>query len=199
MTLLGVGVAGFLLWVASQLSVDENGAYWAYVGVLAAAGLTMALSQLLGGWTKWGWPRVTAGVFLLGFLPALVAGGLVLLHAQPDSGAVGAGFAGDLALDGLAEDLTAVLPAIAFGIGLTFGFTFDTTGPRRDVVLDDVDREHVADRDARHRHVERDDADEPVAAERAEVDDGRRVAARDGEVAAVHPDAYAGSRDRDRD
>ena len=32
-------------------------------GIVAGAGLTMALSQLFGGWTKWGWPRISAGVF----------------------------------------------------------------------------------------------------------------------------------------
>jgi hypothetical protein len=53
----------------------------------------------------------------------------VLLHGQPDADAWGSGWADDLGVEGLAEDLTAVLPAIAFGLGLLFGLTFDTTGP----------------------------------------------------------------------
>src|SRR5918997_6352170 len=85
-TLLGAATAGFLLWLASQTDADGQGGYWTWVGLLAGAGLVMALSQLLGGWTKWGWPRLTVTVFLLGFLPALVVGGLVLLAAQPDGG-----------------------------------------------------------------------------------------------------------------
>ena len=129
MTLLGAAGAGFLLWTASQLDTDASGEYWAAMALLAAAGLAIALSQLLGGWTKWGVPRISGAVFLLGFLPALVAGGLVILHGQPDSDAWGTGWASDLGLDGLADDLLAVLPAIAFALGLLFGLTFDTSGP----------------------------------------------------------------------
>jgi hypothetical protein len=129
MTLLGAAAAGFLLWVATQLDTDATGEYWAALALMAAAGLTIAVSQLLGGWTKWGLPRISGAVFLLGFLPALVAGGLVILHAQPDSDAWGTGWASDIGLEGLADDLTRVLPAIAFALGLLFGLSFDTTGP----------------------------------------------------------------------
>jgi hypothetical protein len=191
MTLIGVAAAGALLWLASQLEADANGDYWTRMGIVAGAGLVMALSQLLGGWTKWGWPRLSPTVFVLGFLPALAAGGLVLLAAQPDSSAFGAGWAADLGLDGLAEDFTAVLPAVAFLIGLTFGFAFDTTGP---VVDED---EVVEERPA--YPVDRRATDEPVTAERHalrrerttadEWDDSREperepalVADRDGDV-----------------
>ena len=138
-TLLGVAVAAFLVWLASQLEVDENGEYWGFVGLLAAAGLTIALSQLLGGWTKWGWPTISGSVFLLALVPSLVAGGLVLLDAQPDGG-TGTGWAESLGVEGIAEDLGGLVPAIAFGLGLVFGLTFDTTGrrPRRDAAV--VDR-----------------------------------------------------------
>ena len=130
-TLIGAAGVGVLLWLASQLDLAGTGEYWAWAGLLAAAGLAAALSQLLGGWTKWGWPRVSRSVFLLGFLPAFVVGVLVLLHAQPDPGAVGTGWAGDIGLGAVADDLAAtVLAAIAFGLGLVFGLTFDTTGPR---------------------------------------------------------------------
>jgi hypothetical protein len=158
MTLIGAAAAGLLIWLASQFEIDStNGDYWAWVGFLAGAGLVMALSQLLGGWTKWGWPRISASVFLLGFLPALVVGGLVLLHAQPDGG-WGQGWAGDIGADGLAEDLVAVLPAITFALGLIFGFTFDTTGPR----VPDVDEGR---RGVPRRYDER-VAEEPLTAER---------------------------------
>jgi hypothetical protein len=158
MTLIGVAAAGALLWLASQLEADANGDYWAQMALVAGAGLAMALSQLLGGWTKWGWPRLSATVFLLGFLPALAAGGLVLLAAQPDSSAFGAGWAADLGLDGLAEDFATVLPAVAFLIGLTFGFAFDTTGPV-------VDEDEVVEERPSHP-VDRRATDEPVTAER---------------------------------
>ena len=139
MTLVGAAGAGFLLWLASQLDTDANGEYWAFVGLLAAGGLAIAFSQLLGGWTKWGMPRISGAVFLFGFLPALVAGGLVLLHAQPDAGAWGTDWASDLGVGDLADDLAALLPAIAFGLGLLFGLTFDTAGPGvREVTRDEL-------------------------------------------------------------
>jgi hypothetical protein len=158
MTLLGAAAAGLLLWLASQTDADGTAGYWTWLGLLASAGLVLALSQLLGGWTKWGWPRLSIPVFALGFLPALVAGGLVLLYAQPDGGS-GSGLAADFGLEGLGDDLTGVLPAIAFGLGLLFGFTFDTTGPRRVVREVETAEERRADYDRRV-------ADEPVTADR---------------------------------
>jgi hypothetical protein len=168
MTLIGAAGAGLLLWLASQTDADSLGGYWAQLGLIAAAGLALAASQLLGGWTKWGWPRVSGSVFLLGFVPALVAGGLVLLHAQPDAGAWGTGWAGDLGADGLAEDLTAVLPGIALCLGLLFGFTFDTTGPR---IRGEVIEEHEEVRKPGYVGPIPVDttADEPLAAERPVV------------------------------
>ena len=96
----------------------------------------MALSQILGGWTKWGWPRLSAGVFLLGFLPVLLVGGWVLLARQPADFFNTSNWSRDLGVDGVVGDLGEVLAAVAFGIGLTFGFTFDTVGPRRSVDVD---------------------------------------------------------------
>ena len=90
----------------------------------------MALSQILGGWTKWGWPRFSLGVFMIGFLPVLVAGGWVLLARQPADWMNTSNWSRDLGIYGAVADLGNVLPAIAFGIGLVFGFSFDTAGPR---------------------------------------------------------------------
>ncbi len=82
-TLIGVATAVVLVWLAAQMGDDSTADYWALYGLVAAAGLTMALSQLLGGWTKWGWPRLSGTVFLLGFLPALLVAGWVLAAGQP--------------------------------------------------------------------------------------------------------------------
>jgi drug/metabolite transporter superfamily protein YnfA len=84
-TLLGAAGAGFLVWLATQVSEDTNGGYWAVYGLIAAAGLVMAFSQILGGWTKWGWPRLSVNVFLLGFLPVLITAGWVLVATQPEA------------------------------------------------------------------------------------------------------------------
>jgi hypothetical protein len=139
-TLLGVAVAGVLTWLAADafddgavFENDDIARYWAVVGVLAAAGLVMALSQLLGGWTKWGWPRISSSVFLLGFVPALLVGGWVLLYLHPGGGWLADNvrdWSNDLGIENLIEDLTVFFPAIAFAIGLVFGFIFDTAGPR---------------------------------------------------------------------
>jgi hypothetical protein len=125
----------------------------------------LALSQLLGGWTKWGWPKISAAVFLLGFLPVLIAGGWLLIANQPDDGGFRndvLSWSGDLGIDGFVDDVGEYLAVVAFGIGLVFGFTFDTrprlreatvVDSRRDVETVPVEEEHVA-------------ADEPLTAER---------------------------------
>jgi hypothetical protein len=131
-TLAGAGIAGLLIWVSTQIGTGTTGEYWAVYGIIAGAGLTMALSQLFGGWTKWGWPRISLGVFLIGFLPVLVVGGWVLLAGQPDANWFQrhiVSWSGHAGIGGLVDDLRERLALIAFGIGLVFGFTFDTTGP----------------------------------------------------------------------
>lgn len=131
-TLLAAAVAGLLVWLATQVSDSTNGGYWAVYGLIAAAGLVMAFSQILGGWTKWGWPRLSVNVFLIGFIPVLVAAGWVLLATQPDPnwfrGHV-RGWTSDIGIQGLVADLGEYVAVLAFGIGLVFGFTFDTSGP----------------------------------------------------------------------
>src|SRR6266852_4052110 len=107
-TVVGAGAAGLLIWVSTQISVGTLGGYWSVQGILAGAGLTMALSQLFGGWTKWGWPRISVGVLLIGFLPVLVAGGWVLLAGQPDANWFQrhiTSWSGDLGIGGLVDDL----------------------------------------------------------------------------------------------
>jgi hypothetical protein len=133
LTLIGVATAVVLVWAASQVGDDSNADYWALYGLVAAAGLTMALSQLLGGWTKWGWPRVSGTVLLLGFLPALVVAGWVLAAGQPSENWLQqhvTDWSDTLGIDGAVRDLLDLAGPLAFLAGLTFGFTFDTTGPR---------------------------------------------------------------------
>jgi hypothetical protein len=137
-TLVGAAVAGFLIWLAAQIGQGSAGEYWTTYGLVAAAGLTMALSQILGGWTKWGWPRLSVGVFALGFLPVLVAGGWVLLARQPADFFNTSNWSRDLGLMGVVGDLGELLAALAFGIGLTLGLCFDTSGPRHVVDVDEV-------------------------------------------------------------
>jgi hypothetical protein len=130
-TLLGAAVAGLLVWLATQINDGTTGGYWAVYGLIAAAGLTMALSQLFGGWTKWGLPRLSINVFLLAFVPVLVAAGWVVLATQPDPNWFRdhiRGWSSDISISGLVHDLGEYVSVLAFGIGLVFGFCFDTSG-----------------------------------------------------------------------
>ena len=181
LTLIGVAVAGVLLWLATQILPDDPsgasaGEYWTAFGVVAAGGLVIALSQLLGGWTKWGWPRISGNVFLLGFLPALVVGGWILADQEPGEAWLGRhvrGWTDDLGLEGLVSDLGLMIPAIAFGIGLVFGLTFDTTGPRS----------------ARTRGVPAAGAQRPVATDGdGRLEEDRRVRLEDDDTAAPEPE-----------
>jgi hypothetical protein len=143
-TLLAAGVAGLLIWIATQISNDHIGGYWARIGLVAGAGLVMALSQLLGGWTKWGWPRLSLPVLIIGFVPVAVVSLWVILAGEPSNGWFHnhvMNWTGDIHVSGLVTDLLYYIPVLAFGSGLVFGYSFDTTGP---VVRD---RDVVADRD----------------------------------------------------
>lgn len=140
-TLIGVAVAGFLIWWGgSALPADGEatvGEFWWAVGLVAAAGLAVAFSQLIGGWTKWGRPHISGNVFLLGFLPALIAGGWAVIAAESGDHWLGGhvrNWSDDIGLETVVGDLAKVWPAIAFGVGLVFGLTFDTAGPRREPV-----------------------------------------------------------------
>ena len=163
MTLLGAAAAGVLIWLATQVGDDSNSGYWAVYGLLAAAGLTLALSQLLGGWTKWGLPKISAAVFLLGFVPVLIAGGWLLLAHQPDGGLRSdvLSWSDDLGIGGVVDDLREYLPVVAFAIGLVFGFTFDTRPRVREATV--VDRRREVDAVPVEEHAA---ADEPLTAER---------------------------------
>jgi hypothetical protein len=188
-TLIGAAVAGLLIWIATQINDKSLGGFWAVYGLIAGAGLVMALSQLLGGWTKWGWPRLAAAFFLLAFVPIAIVSLWMVLTAEPGNGWFHRhvlSWSGDLHIRGLVNDLKEYVSIFAFGIGLVFGFSFDTTGPRtrRDVAAartSTTTRRGIVGR--RRRVVSSDDgdvaADEPVKRERVATEDDVPVAARD--------------------
>ena len=143
-TLMSSAGAGLLIWLATQISNDHVGGYWARVGLVAGAGLLMALSQLLGGWTKWGWPRLSIAVFITAFIPVAIVSLWIVLAGEPGSGWFHnhvMSWSRDIHVSGLVTDLLYYIPVLAFGTGLVFGYSFATTGP---VVRD---RDVIADRD----------------------------------------------------
>jgi hypothetical protein len=133
-TLVFAGVAGLLIWIATQLSNETLGGYWARIGLVAGAGFVMALSQLLGGWTKWGWPRLSVPVFLTAFVPVAIVSLWIIIAAEPSSTWINnhvEEWTRDIRVTGLVTDLINYIPVLAFGSGLVLGFSLDTTGPRR--------------------------------------------------------------------
>jgi hypothetical protein len=158
-TLLGVAAAGFLVWLATQFDLGSTGEYWAAMGILVGAGVCLGLSQLLGGWTKWGAPIISPGVFFLAFLPTLIAVGGILVATRPtdtDEGDQVAGWIRDIGLGGVAEDLILFQGVLAFGLGIVFAFTFDTRGPRTRL----VDRETVVPDEEVHHYRSEDVVDD---------------------------------------
>ena len=136
-TLIGVAAAGFLVWLATQFDLGTTGEYWSAMAILAGAGACLGLSQLIGGWTKWGTPTISPGVFLLAFLPTLIAVGGILVATRPtgtEEGQDVAGWIRDIGLGNIAEDLILFQGVLAFGLGIVFAFMFDTRGPRTRVV-----------------------------------------------------------------
>src|SRR5919204_2203628 len=178
MTLLGAGAAGLLLWFATQLNHRHEAGYWGIIGLMAAAGLVMALSQLLGGWTKWGVPRISAGVFLFAFVPVAIVSLWVILAGEPQHAWFHnhvMAWTRDIHVSGLVTDMLTYIPVLAFGAGLVFGFSFDTSGPlrRRGAVVAPTAATTPGPADRRA-------ADEPVTAERREQDVTREPVATDG-------------------
>jgi hypothetical protein len=117
-TLLGAGVAGFLLWLAAQIGRGSTGGYWAAYGIVAGAGLVLALSQLRG---SGGHPP---GMFLFAFLPVLICAGWVLLAMQPHSNWIRDHllvWSGHVGIRDVVRDVGTWLGVLAFGIGFVFG------------------------------------------------------------------------------
>jgi hypothetical protein len=178
-TLLAAAAGGLLIWFATQIDDQHLGGFWAAYGLIAGAGLLMALSQLLGGWTKWGWPRLSATFLLTAFVPIAFVSLWIILAAEPGNGWFHnhvLSWSGDLHIRGLVDDLQKYVPVFAFGIGLVFGYSFDTTGPRTAAVppATSTKRRGLFGR-RRDTDVDRDgipDADEPVTRERVPADDG---------------------------
>src|SRR4051794_40825909 len=183
-TALAAGVAGFLLWCATLVGVQSVTRFWESMGIVAAAGLVLALSQVIGGWTKGGRTRISPTTFLLGFLPTLVCVGWILMATQPGTGwheGRIVSWSHSLGIMGLVHSLGLWHGALAFGFGLVLGMTFDTVPvaePAAEPVVERTaapaapvrdDETLVADRRGptwRRRPAAENDADEPLAAER---------------------------------
>ncbi len=172
-TLLGVAAAIFLTWLAAEIFSPGEGTndFWIAMGLIAGAGLALGLSQLFGGWTKWGVPRISSGVFLFGWIPTALVVGWILLTMQPEGGWQQSRFEGwsdDIGILGFVNNFDDWLLAVpALILGLVTAFVLDTTGPRTKVERQTHER-RVPDEDVHDYRREDNETtvmrrDEPVA------------------------------------
>ena len=165
-TALSAGLAGVLLWLATLVGVQTVTHFWESMGIVAGAGLVVALSQVIGGWTKGHGVRVSPGTFILAFVPVLVCVGWILMATQPGNGwheGTITSWSSSLGILGLVHQLGLWHGVLAFGLGLMLGLTLDTVpAPVAEVVPQPVPAQ-------RRRPVDDTDdtvADEPITAER---------------------------------
>ena len=173
-TALAAGVAGLLLWTATQVGTQTVGRFWAAMAILAGAGLILALSQALGAWTKGLRMRLSPGTLLLGFLPVLVCVGWVLLASQPGNGWQEGRFQSwstSIGILGLVHSLGLWHGVLAFGFGLVFGLAFDAVPAPAVEPIREAAPAATPDGQPHTVPVGPTSADEPVTAERAEVSD----------------------------
>jgi hypothetical protein len=127
--LAAAGGAGVLLWVATLVGQQSDGRFWAEMAIVAGAGVVIALSQLIGGWTKGLRLRVSPSTFVLAFVPVLIVVGWVMMASQPGHGWYEGTFVRwthDIGMTGIVHDLALWHGVLAFGFGLVFGLSFDT-------------------------------------------------------------------------
>jgi hypothetical protein len=122
MTLLGAAAAGALLWAASQFNLHHTGGYWAAMGVVAAGGLLLGLTQLRGSGGN------PLGMVLLAFLPVLVVGLWLIITAEPLNNTFRSHLRtwdSDMGITGAANAIALWNGVIALGIGLVCGLMLE--------------------------------------------------------------------------
>ena len=115
--LLGIGVAGLLIWVATRVGTQVTWRYWAALGLLAGAGLAFALTQrtAYGAWTE-----VTPLGFLLAFVVAVICVGWIAAFGQPHGNwfrSHASSWSHDLGIRGFVDHMKIYVSVMAFGLG----------------------------------------------------------------------------------
>jgi hypothetical protein len=161
---IAAGLAGLLLYLASQVGQQSTIRFWEEMAIVAGAGLVLALAPVLGGWTSGLRLRLSPGTFVLGFVPVLVVVGWILMATQPGNGwheGTMVSWSHDIGLMGLIHSLGLWHGVLAFGFGLVLGSCLDAVptpvpvpATRDEVVVDRTDRTAT---------------DEPLTAEQADA------------------------------
>lgn len=162
---LAAGVAGLLLYLASQVGQQSTGRFWGELAIVAGAGLVLALAPLVGGWTNGLRLRLSPGTFVLGFLPVLVVVGWILMATQPGNGwneGTVVRWSHDIGLMGLIHSLGLWHGVLAFGFGFSLGMCVDAVPATAVVPARETAPEAAYERDPRA-------ADAPTTAEQAEA------------------------------
>jgi len=192
--LLGAAIAGGLLWVAgAYIGRHTTGGYWAAYGIVAGAGLVFGLFQLRG---TGGHPPA---MFLLVFVPVVIAAGWVIVAMQPANTTSNhvMRWSADIGIADVVRDLGTWLGVLAFSIGFVFAAMLEPFGVRRRETVEHVDHTHpVRTAPVSTTPIDRRAADEPTLAER------REDAAREDEHAAEAdynaPGSVTGARQTNR-
>jgi hypothetical protein len=132
--LVGVAAAGLLVWVATRPDGQTNSGYWATLGILAGAGLALALIETVSLGRTRDRPNFSVPVLLLCFVPALIAAGWIMVAGQPDPNWLRTqvdSWSGHMGIGGLVADVIPYVTVLAFGLGLLFGFSFEPVRRRR--------------------------------------------------------------------
>jgi len=115
--LLGIGVAGFLIWIATRVGTETTWRYWAVLGILAGAGLAFALTQR----TAYGaWSEVTPLGFALAFVVAVVCAVWIAIVGQPHPNWFRdhvTSWSNDMGIRGFVDHMTRYVDVFAFGLG----------------------------------------------------------------------------------
>jgi len=153
---LAAGLAGVLLYLAAQVGQQSTARFWEELGLVAAAGVVLALAPALGGWMSGLRLGLSRGTFLLGFLPVLVIVSWILFATQPGNGwyeGTIVSWSTDLGLIGLVHSLGLWHGVLAFGFGFLLGSCLDAVpatvpaeaADARTVVVDDASVQQAAD------------------------------------------------------
>ncbi|HST26556.1 MAG TPA: hypothetical protein VLJ76_11240, partial [Gaiellaceae bacterium] len=115
--LLGIGVAGALIWIATRVGDQSTWRYWASLGLLAGAGLGFALTQR----TAYGaWAEVTPLGFLLALVVAVICVGWIAAVGEPSPNWFRDHFSSwshDLGIRGFVDHMTRYVSVMGFGFG----------------------------------------------------------------------------------
>jgi hypothetical protein len=181
--LVAAAIAGGGLWLAGHWDAETTGGYWAMLGVVALAGILVALAQLSLPDTS------VRGMLGIAFLPMLIVAGWILVAAQPQPNTYrdhAREWNNDLGFADVVNYLDPFVFVFAFGLGLVVGLSLLAGYTRRRMIQAEPvmipppaytpttvraagSTPTTATAPAAERF-DRRDADEPTAAERAETE-----------------------------